>query len=91
MTDDERSCSYKTALCVIIDLINEVTPTVISADNQYKDPATNAVNRVKEMIDLFQVSDAKDQVVNMQWRRYLELTKYQEQINKIKDIVEGEN
>ena len=88
--DWERYWEMKGALCEIMDLINEVLPTELSEDDQSKFPASNAVERVKELIDLLQKSDPRERSVSMQWRRYVQLTNCQEQINKIKDIIEGE-
>ena len=89
MTSNSEN-TMKEALCEIMDLINEVLPTELSEGDQSKFPASNAVKRVKELIDLLQKSDPRERYVSIQWRRYVQLTNCQEQIYKIKEILDGE-
>ena len=44
-----RYWEMKTALCEIMDLVNEVIPTDVSDDEQYKFPSENALKRVTEL------------------------------------------
>lgn len=58
-----RYWEMKEALCEIMDLINEVIPTDVSEDHQYKFPSSNALKTVKRLLEQFKDYENKVKVV----------------------------